>query len=145
MKSLQSDLEAIFKELGLAEELKLIRLRKDLNRLFSQPLASHIYPAKLKKGELTLIVDSTEWLHQIRLYQQQLLGRLTSYGVKTLRFRLGRVSPPKAPAAKKTPEERSALPPLPEELKKEIKDRIGDPELQKLIETTIRKSLRKGR
>ncbi|RMG73652.1 MAG: DUF721 domain-containing protein, partial [Nitrospirae bacterium] len=56
MKSLQSDLEAIFKELGLAEELKLIRLRKDLNRLFSQPLASHIYPAKLKKGELTLIV-----------------------------------------------------------------------------------------
>jgi predicted nucleic acid-binding Zn ribbon protein len=41
-------------------------------------LATHCRPAKLQAGELTCIAESTAWATQIRLMQQQVLGRIAS-------------------------------------------------------------------
>ncbi len=141
MKSLRSDLEDLLNELGLTEELRLYRLRRDLKSLFKAPLSEHIYPAVLKKGVLTLVVDSNEWLFELKLNEQRILNRLKDYKVKSIRFRLGRI-----PRTKKiTPPQNDSehpLPSLPEELKQSLTEKIKDPELRQTLESTIKKSMK---
>ncbi len=143
MKTLQSDLEALLNELGLTEELKLYRLQRDFKTLFKAPLSDHTYPVGLKKGVLTLVVDSNEWLFELKLNEQRLKNRLKDYKVHSIRFRLGRI-PRKQRTAGQSTDKYTPLLPLPEELRNTLSEKIKDPELRQLIEVTIKKSLSKN-
>ncbi len=142
MKTLRSDLEDLLKELGLTEELRLYRLRREFKCLFKEPLLSHVYPAALKKGVLTLTVDSNEWLFQLKLQEEKLKKRLSHYNVRAVRFRLGKIPRTKKPPSSENLKE-SPLPSLPEELKQSISEKVKDPELRQILESTIKKSLKR--
>ncbi len=91
MKSASDDIEAIIRDLGLEKELALQRIRSHLSRLFNTHLAKEIYPETFKEGELLLRVSSRQVLMALRAVEDQLLGQLGPFGVKRLRFRIGRV------------------------------------------------------
>ena len=147
MNPIQSDLEAIITELGLVEELRLKKIQKVYTNLFKPPLTAHLYPVKLNKGELLFHVDSNEWLYEIQLNEQLILEKLKPYGVTSLRFRLGRIKEVSHQKnAKSSPTKKPRKVKLPEELDKDIKQNIKDPELQRIIRSAITASLsRKGK
>ncbi len=141
MNSIQSDLEAIIKELGLVEELKLQKIQKAFTNLFKPPFTAHLYPVKLNKGELLFHVDSNEWLYEIRLHEQKMLEKLRPYGVSSIRFRLGRIKRPTPKKTEKKTKDQKVSRELPEDLEKDIQTHIKDPELQRLIRSAIGASI----
>ncbi|HHN64296.1 MAG TPA: DUF721 domain-containing protein [Nitrospirae bacterium] len=132
----------ILSELGLYEELQLYTLRRDLKKLIKPPLSLHIYPLHLKRGRLTVSVDSNEWLYEINLHKREILKRFSSYGVKDLRFRLGRV--PKEFTTEKVPpqQKRCEIPP---ELQEAIARNIRDPQLRESLIKAVEASLFRSR
>ncbi|RMG01780.1 MAG: DUF721 domain-containing protein, partial [Nitrospirae bacterium] len=91
MKSVGSGVLSIIRELGLEEELKLATIRTHFYDFVSPPLSDHLWPASLKRGELLVLVDSDVWLFEVRKYKSQFVQKLSSHGVREVRFRLGRV------------------------------------------------------
>lgn len=49
-------------------------------------------PCKLSHGEILLNVDSPVWLQELQYYKKEILGKLRSYGVTSMRLKIGRVS-----------------------------------------------------
>jgi len=92
MKRVASLLSPFIKELGIVDGVKLSEIKRDWYVLFQKPLSFHMYPSVLSKGELLLNVDSPVWLQELNFFRGEILKKLSSYNVKTLRFRLGRVS-----------------------------------------------------
>jgi hypothetical protein len=77
---------------GIQEGVRLFEIRKNWNNLFTKPLSSHMSPVMLSEAELLINVDSHIWLQELNFYRDDIIKKLSSYGVKNVRFRLGRVS-----------------------------------------------------
>jgi hypothetical protein len=92
MKRVASLLSPFIKELGIADGVKLSEIKRDWYVLFQKPLSLHMYPSVLSKGELLLNADSPVWLQELNFFRVEILKKLGPYDVKTVRFRLGRVS-----------------------------------------------------
>jgi len=84
-------IDSIMKDLGLSEGVALSRIKSNWPELFQPPLVYHMSPSALREAELLLNVDSPEWLQQLSFYREEILKRLGPFGVKEVRFRLGRV------------------------------------------------------
>jgi hypothetical protein len=91
LEKADSLLGPLIKRLGIAEGVRLARLRNDWGRIFKEPLLSHMSPSKLSEGELLLNVDSPIWMQQLNFYKKDLLAKLVPYGVREIRFRIGRI------------------------------------------------------
>ncbi len=52
-------------------------------------------PASLREGELLINVDSPVWLQQLNFYKDTIIKKLNGFGIKTVRFKMGRVLPEK--------------------------------------------------
>jgi len=74
--------------------LSLGRMSGNWGVLFAGPLSRHTCPESLNGDTLTVNVDSPAWLHQANFYKTKMLARLSSFGVRTIRFRQGPVKKP---------------------------------------------------
>ncbi len=85
-------LSPLLKRLGIEEDVRLQRIRNDWHNLFEKPLSIHMSPSKLFEGDLLLSVDSPAWMQQLGFCKKEILNILAAYGVRDVRFRIGRVS-----------------------------------------------------
>jgi hypothetical protein len=81
----------LVKELRIEDGIRLIELKKNWDNLFDEPLSSHMSPHKLSAEEILLNVDSPVWLQELNFYKKNIIDRLSSYGIREIRFRLGRI------------------------------------------------------
>lgn len=88
-------LAPLLKNLSIEEDVRLARMRKSWHDTFDRPLSLHMSPVKLSEGELLVNVDSPIWLHQLSYYKKEITAKLSSFGIKDIRFRLGRIPPKK--------------------------------------------------
>jgi len=79
------------KRLGIEEDVRLLRIRNDWDALFDKPLSLHMSPSRLLEGELLLNVDSPIWMQQLHFCSREITAKLSSYGVKSVRLRVGKV------------------------------------------------------
>ncbi len=91
MEGVSRSIERIIRDLGLAEQMQLAAVRRRFTELFSPPLADHLWPASLTRGELLIYVDSQVWLYEVRRHQREFEKRLLPFGVKRVKFRIGKV------------------------------------------------------
>jgi hypothetical protein len=80
------------RELGIQDAVRLAAVKRDWDTIFSQPLSSHMSPCTLSHGEILLNVDSPVWLQELQYYKKEILGKLRSYGITSMRLKIGRVS-----------------------------------------------------
>lgn len=91
MRRADSLIIPLVKELRIEDGIRLIELRKNWDNLFDEPLSSHMSPHKLSEGEILLNVDSPVWLQELNFCKKNIIDRLSSYGIREIRLRLGRV------------------------------------------------------
>ncbi len=140
MEKAESLLSPLIERLGIAEDVRLERIRNDWSTLFEKPLLSHMSPSRLLEGDLLLCVDSPAWMQQLVFCREEILKKLTGYGVRGLRFRIGRV------ALRSRRQDRTR--PKAKELSSEenlfiadLVSRVGDEALRETIRKTVEKSL----
>lgn len=104
MKKVGPILNSIFDVLGFEEKIKLEKMRTGWDRLFLEPMSLHTFPSDFNRGELLITVDSPIWLQQLTFFKNEIVGKLTGYGVKSVRFRQGRINEKK----QKSPEQSTA-------------------------------------
>lgn len=92
MKKLSVFIPPILKGLGIEDGAKLAMIKKEWRNLFNEPLSLHMSPSMLSEGEILLTVDSPAWLQQLNFYKEDIIKKMGSYGVRSVRFRLGKVS-----------------------------------------------------
>ncbi|NWF99220.1 MAG: DUF721 domain-containing protein [Nitrospirae bacterium] len=91
MKRLDILLAPLIKNFDLEDGARLSRLKKNWYNIFHPPLVSHIYPLNFSEGELLINVDSPAWMQELKFFRNEIISKLDSYGVKSIRFRIGRV------------------------------------------------------
>ena len=130
----------VLRRLGIEAGVRLARIRNDWHKIFDKTLSAHMSPSQFSEGELLLNVDSPIWIQQLSFYKKDLTAKLGAYGVREVRFRIGRVGRTQqvkeaAPAAAElTAEEKEFIDGLLE--------KIGDAELRSAVRAAAEKSLR---
>jgi len=92
VKRADSLLIPYIRDLGIGDGVRLAEIKRDWYVLFNKPLSYHMSPSLLSEGEILLNVDSPVWLQELNFHKEVIQQKLSSYGVRTVRFRLGRVS-----------------------------------------------------
>ncbi len=92
MEKAGSLLGPVVKRLGIESGVRLSQIKKDWHTLFEKPLSLHMYPSRLTEGELLLNVDSPIWIQQLNFFRKDILTKLSRYGVREIRFRIGKIS-----------------------------------------------------
>ena len=100
MKRVGSLLRHLIKNLDIEEGVRLAEIRKNWQFLFQKPLPCHMAPSRLAGGDLLLNVDSPIWLQELNIHREEILRKLRPFGVRSVRFRLGKVSAVTTPEAK---------------------------------------------
>lgn len=80
------------RELGIIDGVMLAEIKRNWHNLFSKPLSYHMSPFRISRDEILLNVDSPVWLQELNFYKEDIIKKMSSYGIKAVRFRLGRVS-----------------------------------------------------
>jgi len=92
MKKVDSLCIPLIRGLGLDDALRLAEIKRDWDTLFGQPLCYHMVPCKVSGSEVLLNVDSPVWLQELQYHKKKILGKLSPYRIKSMRFKIGRVS-----------------------------------------------------
>ncbi len=140
MEKAGSLLEPVVRRLGIESGVRLSRIRADWNILFDKPLSQHMYPSRLADGELLLNVDSPVWVQQLNFYKNQITAKLGGYGIRGIRFRIGKVSTVREKEGKSL-----KLPELSSEeacFVERLLDTISDAEIRNAVRGAAEKSLR---
>ncbi len=139
METAGSLISPLLRRLGIDEEVRLRRIRNDWHTLFEKPLSQHMSPSKLLEGDLLLSVDSPAWMQQLGFCKKEILKKLEAYGIKDLRFRIGRVSQKNSPESPNSaPVELSREEAL---FISELLSGVNDDVLRESIKKSIEKSL----
>jgi hypothetical protein len=140
VKKLGSLISPFIREFGLEEAVRFGTIKREWGNIFGEPLSAHMSPARLKNGELLVNVDSPLWLQQLTFLKTQIMGKLSPFEVKELRFILGRVAPVRKEEAQSV---RTKGPLLRSEAARQIEDTIAGAEDVALKES-IRKAMEKA-
>jgi len=97
MKKADAVLGPMLKRLGIESGVRLERIRNEWFDIFDSTLSSHMFPSSCTEHELLLNVDSPIWIQQLTYYKKEIIGKLSSFGVSDVRFRLGKVRKKKQP------------------------------------------------
>ncbi len=126
---------------GIHESIRLLEMKKDWNKLFAKPLSLHMFPSVLSEGNLIINVDSNIWLQELNFYKDEIIKKLHPYGVKNVRFRLGKILKQTKSGFKSQKIKNYSLPP--EELSyiEEILSFVNDSELREKIRNAMIKSI----
>ncbi len=143
MKRADSLLSPVIRELGIEDSVKLAEIKKTWHNLFNKPLSYHMSPFKLSEGEIFLNVDSPVWLQELNFYKEEIIRKMSSYGVRAVRFRLGRVSKKSEVRSQKSEVRRLTH----EELSyvEETVSQIGDDALKGAVKMAIEKAIASGK
>ena len=139
MNSVDSLLTPFIRELGIEDGVRLAEIKRNWHNLFNKPLSHHMSPSMLSRGEILLNVDSPVWLQELQYYKDDILKKMRSYGVKAVRFRIGRVSKmsevrsQKSEVRKPTHEELSYI--------EDTVSKIDDKALRETVRRTIEKAI----
>ena len=90
MKRADTLLAPFLKNSGIQDGVKLAAMQAQWYHLFSEPLSYHILPFRFSQGELLLNVDSHVWLQELNFLKRDIVKKLSAYGVRTVRFRIGK-------------------------------------------------------
>jgi len=145
VKRADSLLSPFIRELGIEDGVKLAEIKRNWCNLFNKPLSYHMSPLILSKGEILLNVDSPVWLQELNFYKEDIIKKMSSYGIKAVRFRLGRVSRNQQSAVSSR---QSAVKQLTNEEHTFVRDvvsKIGDDLLKGTVKTAIEKSISSGK
>lgn len=137
----------LIKELGIEEGVRLAEIKKHWYDLFNEPLSYHMSPSKLSGGEILLNVDSPVWLHELNFFKEEIFKKLSSYGVKSVRFRLGRTSI-RGKSKNRPQSAGSVIKPLRDDEISYIKETVSlihDQELRDKVRKAIEKAIISGR
>jgi hypothetical protein len=145
VKRADSLLKRFIQDLGIEHGVTLSRIRRDWNALFQKPLSYHISPAQLSDGELLITVDTSVWLQELKFFQEEIVGKLHPYGVKRVRFRLGRVAVTQKAGARYQKPEGRLIKPDEQVFIDETAAQIKDESLQDALKAAMRKSIASGR
>jgi hypothetical protein len=131
----------LIRGLGLNDAVRLAAIKRDWDALFSQPLCSHMSPCKVSNGEILLNVDSPVWLQELQYHKEKILGKLRSYGITSMRFKIGRVS--RSTSRKKKDEKPRFKTLTPEEISlvEETAAQVDDKELRETLQKAMKRSL----
>jgi hypothetical protein len=145
VKRADSLLAPFIKNFGIEERVRLAEIKKNWEPIFGKPLSYHMAPCTLSNGELLLNVDSPVWLQELKFYKEEILKKLASHGVRTVRFRLGRVSMKENPGVRIQRQKVVSL--NAEELSfiEETIARLDDESLRGIVKTTIEKAIKTGK
>lgn len=91
MKRIGNLISPLVAGLGLEEAMRFEQIRKEWSGIFREPLSLHMFPCSLKHGELLITVDSPVWHQQLIFLKSEILKNVIPYGVKDVRFRIGKV------------------------------------------------------
>jgi hypothetical protein len=138
VKTIITELVAITKDLGLYDGLRLEFIKNDFQTLFPA-LSDHLYPSFFNNGQLLILVDSREWLSEVRLRSEEIVKRLSSHGVRSVRFKLGRIPRKKGGSPSRPTHETHP----PEDVIESITSEIKDPELKNALSRAVRASMRR--
>ncbi len=144
MRRVDALLNHIIRDLGIKDDVKLAEMKRLWSKLFREPLLSHIIPSSLTRDELLLTVDSPAWLQELKFCKQEILGKLTPFGVRSIRFRLGKVPTNKSREALRPSKPKN----LTETERAFIADmvaEVGDEDLKTTVSTTISKAIASGK
>ena len=145
MKRADSLLASVIKDLGIADGVKFAEIKRDWNTIFSQPLSFHMSPSLLTNMELLIFVDSPAWLQELSFFKEEIIRKLEPYGVKSLRFRLGRVA---SDTRKLVTNRRTGVKQLTNsehEIVKQIVSVIDDEGLKDAMKKTIERAIASGK
>lgn len=143
MESVSTTLAGILKDLGLEREATLGTVRTQWHTLVGEPIASHTTPFSHHQGQLVIHVDSPEWLHELRYFQQTIQEKLKPFGFNSVRMKLGTVrkrAPQKPPRKEMKP-----ISPEDREFIDEITSGIDDPLMKERIRKALESSLSSSR
>ena len=144
MTGASNALRTLLEELGMGGALSLGRITGRWDALFRGPLSKHTSPETLNGSTLTVCVDSPSWLQEANFHKAGMLGKLAPLGVRSMRFRLGRVRPT-APAPAPEPVVREVMPGERQEVEAMLAA-VKDDELRESIRSAVLRSLsRAGR
>jgi hypothetical protein len=146
VKRADSLLIPFVRELGIEDGVKLAQIKRNWYNLFNKPLSYHMSPLILSKGEILLNVDSPVWLQELNFYREDIIKKMSSYGVKTVRFRLGRISRNKPSAL--SSQHLAAVKQLTNDERAFVRDivsKIGDELLRGTVKTALEKSISSGK
>jgi hypothetical protein len=142
MESIGTIFNRVVKDIGLESARRINSIRKEWSGLVGEVISTHAYPEALKGDMLILVVESPQWMHHLSFYKDEVAIKLERFGVKRVRFRLGRL--PSTPTLTPTPKER----PLTEDDRRYLDDTlrgIKDGELRKRFQSLLLHGLTKGR
>lgn len=91
VKRADSLLTHLIRDLGIEDGIRLAMMKREWYSLFQKPLSYHVSPCRLSEGELLLNVDSPVWLQELNFFKEEIIKKLGSYGVREVRFKLGRI------------------------------------------------------
>ncbi len=149
MKSIGSLLTSAYKNLGITDRITLNSLQNNWDNLFKEPLSLHTYPVDIKGGELSINVDSPVWLGQLKFFKQDIIAKLSAYGIASVKFKHGSVyrkksgSPIKATSLKTKPDDNFSklISDSDSEWIDQTISNINDKETREIIRKAIEKSL----
>jgi len=143
VNSVDSLLIPFIRELGIEDGVRLAKIKRNWHNLFNKPISHHMSPSMLSRGEILLNVDSPVWLQELQYYKDDILKKMRSYGVKAVRFRIGRVSKKSGVRCR----ESDVRKPTHEELSyiENITSKINDEALRETVRRTIEKAITSNR
>jgi len=129
------------RELGIQDAVRLAAVKRDWDTIFSQPLSCHMSPCTLSHGEILLNVDSPVWLQELQYYKKEILGKLRSYGVRSMRFKIGRVSQNMSHTKRHEEARFKVLTPEELSLVEDTVSQIENEELKETVQKAMKRSL----
>jgi len=93
MYSIRSVLKKLSSDYGIENGMAVNSIRSAWAHLMGEAVAAHTYPFLAKNGILTISVDSPQWMHHLSFYKEEITAKLGRYGIKDVRFRVGKIPP----------------------------------------------------
>lgn len=135
MKRLDLLISPFLQEFGMEEAVRFEGIKKDWTGIFRDPLSHHMSPGSLKNGELLITVESSVWFQQLTFLKGEIIRSLSPYGVRDVRFRIGKVNAKKTAESHNVREEKQ---PINSEALQQIEDTVSE-----IKDAEVRESIRK--
>ena len=87
----------VIAKMGLTQKVKQAEIIKDWDKIVGKTVARHCRPVSLNKCYLTVNVDSSPWLNELKRYSkdtilQKLKDKMGRRMIKDIRFRIGSIN-----------------------------------------------------
>ena len=143
LNRVDSLLTPFIREFGIEDGVRLADIKRNWYNLFNKPLSYHMSPSMLSGNEIVLNVDSPVWLQELKFYKEDIIKTLSLYGVKAVRFKLGRVSKKSGVRSQKS--RVKSLNDSEHSFIEEIVSHLKDEPLRAVVKTAIKKAIEKGK